>query len=71
MKISLVVPVYNEELAIPEFIKEVKEKLSNYDKEIVFVNDGSKDNTGILLSDLAYKDDSIVFIRRCSNTYRC
>ncbi len=67
MKISLVVPVYNEELAIPEFIKEVKEKLSNYDKEIVFVNDGSKDNTGILLSDLAYKDDSIVVVNFSRN----
>lgn len=67
MKISLVVPVYNEELAIPEFIKEVKEKLLNYDKEIVFVNDGSKDNTGILLSDLAYKDDSIVVVNFSRN----
>ena len=44
MKISLVVPVFNEEDAIPIFYKTVREfeKLKPYDVEIVFINDGSK-----------------------------
>lgn len=45
MKISLVVPVYNEADAIPLFCREVQNKLSNYQIEILFVNDGSTDST--------------------------
>ena len=46
MKLSLVVPCYNEEGNIKTFYNYVKEKykdIKNY--ELVFVNDGSKDNT--------------------------
>lgn len=44
MKISLVVPVFNEEEAIPVFYKTVREfqELKPYEVEIVFINDGSK-----------------------------
>ncbi|HCZ5013914.1 TPA: glycosyltransferase, partial [Salmonella enterica] len=47
MKISLVVPVFNEEDAIPIFYKTVREysSLKPYDVEIIFVNDGSHDAT--------------------------
>jgi polyisoprenyl-phosphate glycosyltransferase len=47
MKISLVVPVFNEEEAIPIFYKTVREfeELKPYEVEIVFINDGSKDAT--------------------------
>ncbi|HHX3469210.1 TPA: glycosyltransferase, partial [Enterobacter asburiae] len=47
MKISLVVPVFNEEEAIPIFYKTVREfdALKQHEVEIVFVNDGSKDAT--------------------------
>ncbi|EBS0413368.1 glycosyltransferase, partial [Salmonella enterica subsp. enterica serovar Heidelberg] len=45
MKISLVVPVFNEEDTIPIFYKTVREfnELKEYEIEIVFINDGSKD----------------------------
>ncbi|MCZ5895842.1 glycosyltransferase, partial [Escherichia coli] len=41
MKISLVVPVFNEEEAIPIFYKTVREfeELKSYEVEIVFIND--------------------------------
>ncbi|HAV1590490.1 TPA: glycosyltransferase, partial [Enterobacter hormaechei subsp. xiangfangensis] len=47
MKISLVVPVFNEEDAIPIFYKTVREfeGLKQHEVEIVFINDGSKDAT--------------------------
>lgn len=47
MKISLVVPVFNEEDAIPIFYKAVREyePLKPYEIEIVFIDDGSKDST--------------------------
>lgn len=67
MKLSLVVPVYNEELAIPVFLKEVNEKLSGYDLEIIFINDGSSDNTGGILSRLAYENECIVVVNFSRN----
>lgn len=68
MKISLVVPVYNEEDAIPIFYKEVRhcEKLAAYQVEIIFVDDGSKDKTASIISDISEHDDlvkSISFTR--------
>lgn len=59
MKISLIVPVYNEESSISIFYKEVTSKLSNYDLEVVFVDDGSSDNTELIALGLASQDDRI------------
>jgi glycosyltransferase involved in cell wall biosynthesis len=59
MKISLVVPVFNEEDAIPIFYRTVKEKLSEYDIEIVFINDGSKDTTEQIIQSLANADPAV------------
>ncbi|CAK9884785.1 MAG: Prophage bactoprenol glucosyl transferase [Candidatus Erwinia impunctatus] len=66
MKISLVVPVFNEEDAIPLFYQTVKDKLSAYTLEILFVNDGSRDGTEKMINALADKDPAvqpITFIR--------
>jgi Glycosyl transferase family 2. len=46
--ISIVVPCYNEEQAIPIFYAEVVKSLRsipNTDYEIIFVSDGSRDNS--------------------------
>lgn len=46
--LSLVVPCYNEEAALPLFMEEVQrvmQTLKNVDYEIIFVDDGSKDAT--------------------------
>ena len=59
MKISLVVPVYNEESAIPLFYKAINEKLEEFNIEIVFINDGSSDGTEALIDSLAEKDSRI------------
>lgn len=63
--LSLVVPVYNEELAVPLFLEAVEKELGALPNkiEIVFVNDGSRDNTvPVILS----KMDSVTFA-----TIRC
>ena len=60
-KYSVVVPVYNEQEAIPIFyeaICPVMDKL-NEPYEIVFVNDGSKDNTLKVLEELADKNKNV------------
>lgn len=65
-KISVVVPCYNEEKALPLFYEELnkhtKDFARNVEFEILFVNDGSRDNTLNVIKDLAKKDDRIKYI---------
>ena len=64
-KISVVIPMYYEEKVANECYKRVKEsleKIDNYNYEIIFVNDGSKDKTLDILEELASKDKSIKVI---------
>ena len=56
MKISLVVPVFNEEDAIPIFYQAVRKELPEHEVEIVFINDGSKDSTENIINALAVSD---------------
>jgi len=62
MKVSLVVPVFNEEDAIPIFYRTVRESedLKQHEIEIVFINDGSTDATESLIHALAISDPLIV-----------
>ena len=57
-KISLIVPVFNEEDAIPIFYEKIRnyEGLKFYDVEIVFVNDGSHDRTEEIIIQLSKQD---------------
>lgn len=68
-KLSLIVPMYNEEEMIPLFFEKIMEVLSqinDYSKEIVCVNDGSKDRTLALLKEYKkkYKELHIVSFSR-------
>lgn len=60
-KVSLVVSVYNEDEVLNEFYKEVKKCLFNIDSdyEIIFVNDGSYDNSLNIIKSFI-KDDKRV-----------
>ncbi|HAC6396219.1 glycosyltransferase family 2 protein [Salmonella enterica] len=62
MKISLVVPVFNEEDTIPIFYKTVREfeGLQQHEVEIVFINDGSSDSTEAIINALAVSDNLVV-----------
>lgn len=64
-KISIVVPCYNEEKALPLFYEELLKHMNNFDNidfEIIFVDDGSKDNTINVINDLHSKDDRVKYV---------
>ncbi|MET3454606.1 MULTISPECIES: glycosyltransferase family 2 protein [Pseudomonas] len=64
MNISLIVPVYNEEQAIGLFYKSVRQhpQLRDHCVEIVFINDGSLDQTATLARDIALADNLVLLI---------
>ena len=59
--LSIVVPVYNEEEALPLFYTQLKETLSalNREWEILFVDDGSKDRTGEIIDALSQETAAV------------
>ena len=69
-KVSLVIPMYYEEEVAEECYKRVKEvltSLENYDYEVVFVNDGSKDRTLEILEKIASNDKNIKVVSFARN----
>ena len=63
--ISIVVPCYNEEEALPLFYQEatrVAGEMSGIDFEFVFIDDGSRDNTLSVLRRLAAADRRVRFV---------
>ena len=63
-KISIIVPVYNEEEAIKIFYDKITEVSSKMeaDFEYIFVNDGSKDKTLEIAKEYAKKDSRVRFV---------
>ena len=65
-KISIVVPCYNEESNISSFYEEMIKTLEkvkeNYSYEIIFVNDGSNDNTEIEVKKIRKTDQNVILI---------
>jgi len=67
MLISLVIPCYNEEQALPFLYKaicEVRQSFLGQDRdfEFIFVNDGSRDNTSGVIKDLASQDKDVRYV---------
>lgn len=63
--ISIVVPCYNEQEALPEFYKEINKvakTMSDVKFEFIFVDDGSKDKTLPMLKLLHKKDRRVRFV---------
>lgn len=63
--ISMIVPCYNEEQSLPHFynaFKALSKDMSAVNFEVIFVNDGSKDDTINVIKSLAKDDDRVKFI---------
>ncbi len=61
MKLSVIIPVYNEEKTIAAVVRRVQ--LAPFDKEIIIVDDGSKDGTREVLDRLDEEPDIRVFLQ--------
>ena len=63
-KISIIIPCYNEQEAVPLFYTESMRVLKelNYEYELIFVNDGSKDQTLAAIKDLCAADPHVVYL---------
>lgn len=61
MKISIVVPVYNEESNLEHFVGEVEKVMAQlpYEYEILFVDDGSQDLSREILNRLELEDEHV------------
>ncbi len=63
-KVSILVPLYNEEESLRPLYSEIKSALKNIsiDYEILFFDDGSKDKSLEIIKELAKKDNKIKYI---------
>ena len=68
--ISIVIPVYNEELGIPELIKQITKFIDenkNYDFELILIEHGSVDRSFNLLQKYAKNDKRIKILQLAKN----
>ena len=69
--LSVVVSVYNEELALREFYMETGKILKtlpeNWDYEFLFVNDGSRDQSLSILKEFAASDEKVKIVNFSRN----
>ena len=65
MDISVVIPLYNEEESLPELQAWIERVMNEngFSYEIIFVNDGSTDNSWNVIEDLSKKHDNIKGIK--------
>ena len=64
MLLTLVVPCYNEQEALPIFYRETAKVVSGMDCdwELILVNDGSRDNTLQIMRELAEQDPHVTYL---------
>ena len=62
MKISVLIPAYNEEGNITELNKRLTNTLKEYNYELIYINDGSKDKTLEKIKNISKNADNIKYI---------
>ena len=60
--LSLIIPCYNVSEYLPATLRSLTQLKDAEDCEFIFVNDGSTDNTLLLLTDFAKKDKRAIII---------
>jgi len=69
-RISIVIPLYNEEESIPNLYDGLVAAIANYGKpaEVIIVDDGSRDQSFALLSQIAARDPRFTIVRLRRNS---
>ncbi|MBT4731642.1 glycosyltransferase family 2 protein [Candidatus Woesearchaeota archaeon] len=62
VEISVVIPVYNSEDILSELVRQIDNVLTKYKYEIIFVNDGSLDNSWQTIEKITTKSKSVIAI---------
>ena len=65
--ISIVIPLYNEEESIKPLYNELLNNLNNYKFEIIFINDGSFDNSSDIIKSIIQADNNVHLIELYKN----
>ena len=60
--LSIVVPCFNEEESVGIFLDEIQKVLQGHDFEVIYINDGSSDNTLKNIKDLADSNPNVKYI---------
>lgn len=63
MKLSFIIPVFNEEKSLERLYSEILENIENKDYEIIFIDDGSSDNSFNIMERLAKRDKRVKIIK--------
>ena len=64
-KVTIIIPAYNEEESLPllhERLNKVINNLTEYEFEILFINDGSKDKTVQIIKEFRAKDERVSYV---------
>ena len=69
MKLDIVVPLYNEEENLKDFYKAVNKSLKDIEYRLVFINDGSSDNSLKVLKKLYESDKKRIRIVSFSRNF--
>jgi len=63
MKLSFVIPVFNEQDSLKQLYSEIIENIKEYEYEIIFIDDGSTDGSYNILQKLADDDKNVKLIK--------
>ena len=69
-KITIIIPAYNEEESLEKLydrLSKVVNGITNYEFEMLFINDGSKDRTKEILKELREKDNRVSYVNFSRN----
>lgn len=69
-KISIIIPAYNEEESLPylyERLTKLIDQIKNYEFEILFINDGSKDKTLEMIKEYRKQDTRFSYVNLSRN----
>lgn len=69
-KISIIIPAYNEEESLPflyERLTKLIDSIENYEFEILFINDGSKDKTLEIIKEIRKNDNRFCYVNLSRN----